>query len=101
MTIDADITSIKDATFQYCNSLSKISISEGVTSIGAKAFGDSSNITEFYCYATNPPSFIKDKYEGTFSTGDFKNRVLYVPKGSAVIYSSSKWNEIFSIIKEM
>ncbi len=56
------------------------------------------NLTDIYCYATNPPSI---KYPSSFeSSTNIKNGTLYVPKGCAQAYWNADGWRLFKEIKE-
>ena len=45
ITFDGPVTSIGDGAFQYCSSITSITIPNSVTSIGHQAFADCSSLT--------------------------------------------------------
>ncbi|MBQ7913831.1 MAG: leucine-rich repeat protein [Clostridia bacterium] len=52
VTIGNDVTSIGDSAFENCSSLTSGTIGKAVTNIGSSAFGDCSNLTSVYYMGT-------------------------------------------------
>ena len=88
------VTSIGYEAFYNNLNLTSVSIGRGVTSIGYGAFSRCEKLTEFYCYATTPPS-IASSFQGV------NKSKLYVPKGCGLTYERSDWAKYFSPIVEM
>ena len=86
------ITRIGDFVFFGCNSLTSVTIPNGVTSIGRHAFS-CRNLTSLICEAVNPPTL-----GGSFGHQD-KSVPLYVPYQSVDLYKAAdQWNEFTNIL---
>ena len=96
--IPNSVTSIDDYAFQYCSSLTSIIIPNSVTHIGWWAFN------ECYCLR-NVYSFITDlsglsMYDDSFM--DYEECTLHVPEGMMEAYQADEnWGPHFSDIVEM
>lgn len=96
VTISDGIKTIESGAFKSCNNLKVVSLGKDVNEIESWAFPLLSTV---YCYATTPPKIISSKYgNASFvqSTG-----TLYVPKGCIEAYKASDWNDCFYEILEM
>jgi hypothetical protein len=100
LVIPADIKRIKNYTFYSCNSITKVTMGEQVTSVGIHSFRNCSSLTQVYCQGTTPPTINSSSTNSSFS-GSGSSRTLYVPNGCSSIYQSSSWASFFGTITEM
>ena len=100
LVIPADIKRIKDYTFYSCNSITKVTMGEQVTSVGIHSFRNCSSLAQVYCQGTTPPTINSSSTNSSFS-GSGSSRTLYVPNGCSSIYQSSGWASFFGTITEM
>ena len=100
LVIPADIKQIKDYAFYGCNSITKVTMCEGVTSIRIMSFRDCSSLTQVSCQGTTPPTINPSSANSSFN-GASEKKTLYVPKGYSSAYQSSSWADFFGTIKEM
>ena len=100
LTIPADIKQIKNYALYGNKALTKVTMGEGVTSVGVKSFRECSSLTQVYCYGTTPPTINTSSANSSFN-GSSDKRTLYVPKGYLSVYQSSSWANYFGTIKEM
>lgn len=70
--------------------LQKISLPAEITSIGAYAFRNCTNLSEINCYSMVPPVLEQNVFEGTG-----ENVVLRVPQAAIPLYSAAaQWNQL-------
>ena len=70
--------------------MQKISLSAEITSIGAYAFRNCTNLSEINCYSMVPPVLEQNVFEGTG-----ENVVLRVPQAAIPQYSAAaQWNQL-------
>jgi hypothetical protein len=100
LTIPADIKQIKNYAFYGYKALTKVTMGEGVTSVGTQSFRECSSLTQVYCYDTTPPTINPSSTNSSFN-GSKDGRTLYVPKGYLSAYQSSDWASFFGTITEM
>ncbi len=72
--------------FGDCTSLTKVNISESVTSIGLSVFSNDENITTIYSLNPKPPTCYNSS---CFASNVYANATLYVPKGSLEAYQEA------------
>ena len=90
ITFGENVISIPDRACLRCTSLTTVIIPESVTSIGAAAFYDCTNLTDLYCYAKTPPS----TGEETFDESTFQNVKLHVPTKYQKLYQAvTPWSK--------
>ena len=80
--------------FKNCSSLTSVTISDSVTTIGDEAFCNCSSLTSVYCKPTTPPTALL--YNGYWNAfyNNASGRKIYVPMESVVAYkSASYWSE--------
>lgn len=95
VVIPDHVVQIGRYVFSSCDNLSKVSIGKGITEIGSSAFSYIP-LKECWIYAVTPPSA-----DHAFSSTNYKECTLYVPKGCAQAYIDEGWNEDFYNIVEM
>ena len=107
VVIGDGVKTIPYQAFYDCDSLATVVLGKGIEDIAGTVFIGCSAITEFYCYATTPPS-IKRKftygYENSDSSiwsTDVGEATLYVPARCGSAYKTSAWGSVFKNIKEM
>jgi hypothetical protein len=100
VVIPADIKQIKGFAFYGYKALTKVTMGEGVTSVGTQSFRDCSSLTQVYCYGTTPPTINPSSTNSSFN-GSKDGRTLYVPKGYLSAYQASSWADFFGTITEM
>ena len=88
------MTSIGDAAFYYCSSLTSVTIPNSVTSIESSAFAGCSKIENVYCYAEEVPSAGYDAFGG-YS----RYATLYVPASAIEAYKTTEPWSYFGTIK--
>lgn len=80
--------------YTSCSGLTKITIGNGVTSIGDRAYG-CSELLDVYCYAENVPSTGSD----AFSSSPIQNATLHVSAASIESYkATSPWSGFGKIV---
>lgn len=92
MTIPSSVTSIGVSAFGF-SGLTSVSIPNSVTSIGDLAFYECNKLKTIYNHRVEPldcsPQFSDDNY---------KNTILYVPKGSSAAYEKvDPWRNFWNI----
>ena len=85
LVIPESITKIKDYAFDWCWSLTSVTLHSGVTALGKGAFSNCRSLTNFISFATTAPTIASD-----FSVSS--NAVLYHPSGS----NYTAWSKGFS-----
>ena len=88
------LTRIGEYAFYDCKGLASVSIGNGVTSIGRRAFNACYGLKEVYVFADNPVGC----NENVFYSETYSNATLYVPGTSVSLYlSASPWSNFTSI----
>ena len=85
-TIPDSVTSIGEAAFLGCTSLTSVTIPDSVTSIGKWAFAVCSSLTSVYCKPTTPPAGGSCMFYSNAS-----GREIYVPAASVEAYKSAEY----------
>ena len=86
--------------FDYCSSLTSLTIPNSVTSIGNCAFRNCSSLTSITLNSTTPPSIIRHSYyDGYVFEGVDNSISIYVPCDCVDAYWGSDWS-YFSNIQE-
>ena len=86
----------------FCNSkyLQMISIPKSVKSIDYGAFGSCTNISEVYCYSSEPPATNSTKNYLVFDATTYLSGTLYVPLGSKDKYMNApNWEQFSNIVE--
>ena len=93
MVFDGAVTSIGDGAFEFCSSLTSVTIPNGVTSIGLCAFSWCSKLDSITCKAITPPTLD--------SANNISNvTVVYVPAESVEAYkSATNWSYYSNVIQ--
>lgn len=95
IVIPNGVNSIGRNCFRNCGSLASITLPATLASIGPYAFGDCPEITDFYCYAINPPS--AETFTFIHSYTEFAT--LHVPESALNKYKEKyPWNSVFGTI---
>lgn len=94
------MTSIEQYAFWVCDSLTSITIPEGVTSIGDGTFCNCRSLANVYCKPTTPPSTWK-RYTMWYAFDDnAEGRKIYVPWESVEAYKvADGWKDYADAIK--
>ncbi|MBR5842202.1 MAG: leucine-rich repeat domain-containing protein [Bacteroidaceae bacterium] len=93
ITISEGVTSIGRYAFAYCTSLTSITIPEGMTSIQNNAFEGCSNLKSIKVLATTPPAAASNSFSNDYVD------TLYVPKEAVSTYqNTAPWSKIETII---
>ena len=95
LTIPSSVTSIGESAFTGCSGLTSLTIPSGVTSIGNFAFLGCSGLTSIYVYPENLPELWTNIFNGC----DAKNCIVYVPKGTDIVYWSSEFGYFEKIVE--
>lgn len=96
ITIGPNITTIPPSAFNSDCSFSKVSFHKSITSIGDKAF-ENSSIKEVYSENPEPPEIS----ENTFTSTVYANATLYVPSESLTTYWLHRYWGRFASIKPL
>ena len=82
---------IGDGAFEYCSSLTSITLPNSVTSIGGWAFYYCSALADIYCYATTPPMCETNTFVGVS-----KHCYIHVPAGTIRDYQMADgWSDFY------
>ena len=103
ITLPTNVKTIGDGAFEFSGNLKELTINENIKSIGRLAFNGCDKLTEFHCYAQNPPEVICTGYywEDTFGNFNQVACALHVPTGSGELYKEANgWKDFFSIVEE-
>ena len=87
-----NITEIRDYMFNNCQGIKKVTIPEGVTSIGNHAFYDCTSLSNIYLHSTTPPTLSSANAIPSKTT-------IHVPIGSGDTYkAATNWSSFASNI---
>ena len=96
ITIPNSVTIIGDGAFIHCSSLTSITIPESVTSIGVWAFSECYGLDSVTCLADTPPTVDAN----CFYDIDKSSCTLYVKKNTATLYASADgWSDFINIVE--
>ena len=95
LTIPSRVTSIGYGAFSGCSGVTSLVIPSSVTSIDIEAFAGCSGLTSIYVYLVKLPEMRYDIFKGC----DAKNCIVYVPKGTYMIYRLSNFNYFENIVE--
>ena len=96
VTLSSEMTSIGDYAFYGLTSITSIEIPDAVTSIGSYAFFGCYNIWWIQCDATTPPTCDVENWSSPFSWTVYSTAILYVQ--SCYYYTASWWNQFENIL---
>ena len=96
LVIPAGVKKIKDYAFHGYLALTKVTLGDGVTSVGAHSFANCTSLTQVHCEGTSPPAL-----DTTSFNGSKDEKTLFVPKGKTTAYKTFGWDSFFGTIKEM
>ena len=110
-----DVTAIGEGAFENNETMEKVTIPEGVVSIGNNAFKGCVSLKEIFCYATEPATLgnskVKARTRGdgveaevevasVFEGVNTETCILYVPEGCADKYREADgWKEFKNIVE--
>ncbi len=93
VTIGEGVTTIGDYAFNGCTNLETILIGKGVATIAYRAFYNCTGLASIYLTGDVPPTVLSG-----FTTTQYENAVLYVPKGTLTTYQAADvWKEFKNI----
>ena len=99
--IPSSVTGIGYAAFDGCVLLQSITIPDSVTAIGRKAFNNCPALKDIVCLIADPSQVVTALDAFRLPSGDYTERVLHVPAGTATAYRShSAWQPYFQAITE-
>ena len=94
VSIPNSVITIDETAFWWIDELKTVTIGKGVKEIGSKAFAYCKNLTDFYCYATTPPSAVN-----IFESTPYQNATLHVPAASINNYKNTyPWKNFKNIV---
>ena len=89
LTIPYGVTTINNSAFLYCDGLPSIIIPASVTSIGSDAFYGCTNISEVYCYVTDPSKL-------TWTDGSCNDFMADKTLTTCHVFSGTDWSSFAS-----
>ena len=93
------MTSIGYEAFRDCTGLMSVTIGNGVSSIGDKAFGSCPVLTSIECHNPTPPSINSNTFDSSIASNE--GFVITVPAGSGDAYkAASRWSQFADKIVE-
>ena len=103
VTVGNGVQKIMEGTFIDCINLEKVILGKSVTLIGQQAFAYNEKMTDFYCYASTPPSLqynenLTFRKSGSTSTEYHPDVYLHVPAASLSAYKAKEpWKSFKSV----
>ena len=101
LSLSEGLTTIGAYAFELCPNITKVTIPSTVTAIGTGAF-NAKNFTAITCQATMPPKMVESPKTSTtkhiFQNADF-SIPLYVPSGSVAAYKKADYWKDFTNIQ--
>ena len=96
VTLSDKITTIPYYSFNSCDKLKEVNLGTSVSSFGNYAFDSSKNLTKIYCNAPAPPSIGYDPFYSSIPT----SATLYVPEYAMASYKlDTYWSKFTSVDK--
>ena len=96
LTIPDGVTSIGTRAFYGCSGLASVTIPNSVTNIGGRAFQDCTGIKTVISYIDTPFAIPDNAFEGLYTEA-----TLIVPKGTRSAYQSTAgWNMFLNIVED-
>ena len=90
MTIEQGLISVGDNAFEYCNSLTSLELPTTIQTIGESAFENCFDISSIVCNAVEPPSIASRAFDGVAKD----NFTVEVPAQSVIRYKTeSGWSD--------
>ena len=95
IVVPNSVTTIGYQAFQGCGQLESVTLGSGLTSISFLVFDECTALNSIICHAATPPSI----FDITFTSQNYSNATLYVPKASKSAYESDTyWKEFANIV---
>ena len=92
VTIPDSVTTMDVYCFEYCENLTSVTIGNNVANIKSYAFYNCDKLTNIYCKATTPPRI---DYHSVLSN-DVPGRNIYVPASSMNAYKTATYWKNFA-----
>ncbi len=92
------VATIGNEAFKKCNSLTKLEIGTGLTSMGEDALSESVNLTDVTIFATTPPPVKTERifsYNASHPENSPQSAKLHVPAGCKAAYAAAGGWKVF------